>query len=184
MHRMGKRIRKRRENLGIQSNDLAKQVGVTSSLISQIEKAKAFPSILTLKKIANTLQTTVGELIGENGTFIENPHLEAKDRKFAKKNRNGANVYLLSHHDTLKQMDPFIIDFEPNANSSQIMTPKNPRQEFCFVIKGKFEVKLGDKKYSLNESDSFYFYSNREHLFKNISNNKAQLLWVVNQSNN
>ncbi len=184
MHRMGERIRKRRENLGIQSNDLAKLVGVTSSLISQIERAKAFPSILTLKKIADALQTTVGELIGENATFIENPLLEAKNRKFAKKNRYGANVYLLSHHDTQKQMDPFVIDFEPNANSSQIMTPKNPRQEFCFVLKGKFEVKLGNKKYSLNESDSFYFLSNREHLFKNISNEKAQLLWVVNQSNN
>lgn len=183
MHRMGARIRKRRENLRIKSNDLAKQVGVTSSLISQIERAKAFPSILTLKKIADALQTTVGELIGENATFIENPHLEAKDRKFAKKNRNGANVYLLSHHDSLKQMDPFIIDFEPKANSNQIMTPKNPRQEFCFVLKGKFEVKLGEKKYHLNESDSFYFFSNREHLFKNVGDGKAQLLWIVNQSN-
>jgi transcriptional regulator with XRE-family HTH domain len=184
MLRMGERIRKRRKYLSIQSNDLAKQVGVTSSLISQIERAKAFPSILTSKKIAEALQTTVGELIGENATFIENPHLQAMNRKFVKKNRNGANVFLLSHHDTQKQMDPFIIDFEPNANSSQIMTPKNPRQEFCFVLKGKFEVKLGDKKYNLNESDSFYFFSNREHLFKNISKDKSQLLWVVNQSNN
>jgi len=181
---MGERIRKRREYLGIQSNDLAKQIGVTSSLISQIERAKAFPSILTLKKIADALQTTVGELIGEKATFIENPHLKAKDRKFAKKNRSGASVFLLSHHDTQKQMDPFIIDFEANASSGQIMTPKNPRQEFCFVLEGKFEVKLGDKVYSLNKSDSFYFYSNREHVFKNVSNKKAQLLWVVNHSNN
>lgn len=180
---MGERIRKRRENLGIQSNDLAKQVGVTSSLISQIERAKAFPSILTLHKVAKALQTTVGELIGENATFIENPHLKAADRRFAKKNRNGASVYLLSHHETQKQMDPFIIDFEPNANSSQIMTPKNPKQEFCFVLKGQFEVKLGSKKYLLNEYDSFYFISNRDHLFKNIGNEKAQILWVVNQSN-
>lgn len=181
---MGERIRKHREHLGVQSNDLAKQVGVTSSLISQIERAKAFPSILTLKKIADALQTTVGELIGENATFIENPHLKAEERKFVKKNRKGANVYLLSHHDTLKQMDPFIIDFEPLATSSQIMSPKNPRQEFCFVLKGQFEVKLDNKKYTLNESDSFYFFSNRDHLFKNISNEKAQLIWVVNQSNN
>jgi transcriptional regulator with XRE-family HTH domain len=181
---MGARIRKRRENLGIKSNDLANQVGVTSSLISQIERAKAFPSILTLKKIADALQTTVGELIGEHATFFENPHIKADDRKFAKKNRNGANVYLLSHHDPQKQMDPFVIDFEPNGNSSQIMTPKNPRQEFCFVINGKFEVKLGEKKYVLNKHDSFYFFSNRDHLFKNISSDKGQLLWVVNQSNN
>ena len=66
MHRMGERIRARRENLGIQVNDLAGMIGVTPSLVSQIERAKAFPSILTLKKISDALQTTVGELIGEN----------------------------------------------------------------------------------------------------------------------
>ena len=81
-------------------------------------------------------------------------------------------------------MDPFVIDFEPNANSSQIMTPKNPRQEFCYVLKGKFEVKLGDKTYNLKKDDSFYFFSDRNHLFKNIGKGMGQLLWVVNQSNN
>jgi transcriptional regulator with XRE-family HTH domain len=181
---MGERIRKRRESLGIQVNDLANSVGVTSSLISQIERAKAFPSILTLKKIADALKTTVGDLIGENATFIKNPVMKADRRKFAKKNNNGANVYLLSHHDPQKQMDPFLIDFEAEGNSEEIMTPKNPRQEFCYVLKGAFEVSLNNKKYNLKEGDSFYFYSNHDHLFKNISKSNSQLLWVVNQNSN
>jgi transcriptional regulator with XRE-family HTH domain len=181
---MGERIRKRRENLGIQSNDLANSIGVTSSLISQIERAKAFPSILTLKKIADALQTTVGELIGEHATFMENPLMKANERKFAKKNRHGASVYLLSHHDPQKQMDPFIIEFKEKGNSKEIMTPKNPRQEFCFVLKGSFKVQLGEEMYTLNQGDSFYFYSNQHYLFTNISEEQAQLLWVVNQQNN
>lgn len=183
MHRMGERIRKRREYLGIQSNDLAKSIGVTSSLISQIERAKAFPSILTLKKIADALQTTVGKLIGEHATFLENPLMKVDERKYAKKNSHGAQVYLLSHHDPQKQMDPFIIEFEKKGNSKEIMTPKNPRQEFCFVLKGRFEVQLGEQKYTLNQGDSFYFYSNKNYLFTNISDENAQLLWVVNQLN-
>lgn len=183
MHRMGERIRKRRESLGIQINDLANSIGVSSSLISQIERTKAFPSILTLKKIADALQTTVGELIGENATFLRNPLMKESDRKFAKSNKNGADVYLLSHHDPQKQMDPFIIDFKQKGNSKEIMTPKNPRQEFCFVLKGSFEVKLKDKKYILNAGDSFYFYSNQTHLFTNTNNENSQLLWIVNQKN-
>ena len=182
MHRMGERIKKRRESLNIQTNDLANSVGVTSSLISQIERAKAFPSILTLKKIADALQITVGEIIGENATYIENPLLTLSERKFAKKNKNGANVYLLSHHDPLKQMDPFIINFDIKGNSKEIMTPNNPRQEFCYVLNGSFDVVLNEKTYRLNQGDSFYFISNQKHLFTNVSNVKAQLLWVVNQS--
>jgi quercetin dioxygenase-like cupin family protein len=80
-------------------------------------------------------------------------------------------------------MDPFIIEFNESGNSKEIMSPKNPRQEFCFVLKGQFEVLLYDKKYILNEGDSFYFYSDHEHLFTNIGNGKAKLLWVVNQLN-
>jgi quercetin dioxygenase-like cupin family protein len=109
--------------------------------------------------------------------------MQETERKFVKRNDNGANVYLLSHHDTQKQMDPFVIDFDKKGNSTQIMTPKNPRQEFCYVLDGEFEVKLGDKKYNLKKKDSFYFFSNRDHLFTNVADGKAQLLWVVNQSN-
>ena len=183
MYRMGERIRKRRESLGISMNDLAGSIGVSSSLISQIERAKAYPSILTLKKVADALQTTIGDLIDENATFMENPLLKESERKFAKTNKNGAHLYLLSHHDPQKQMDPFIIEFDKKGTSKEIMTPKNPRQEFCFVLKGSFEVLLNEEKYQLNEGDSFYFYSDRNHLFTNISNEKAKLLWVVNQLN-
>lgn len=184
MHRMGQRIKQRRENLNIQLVDLANSINVTPSLISQIERAKAFPSILTLKKIADALHTSVGILIGEEATFINNPIMKASERKFAKQNKSGTSLYILSHHDSLKQMDPFIIEFKENGDSKDIMTPKNPRQEYIFVLKGSFQVDIDEHKYMIYEGDSFYFYSSRNHLFTNISKESAQILWVVNQSNN
>ena len=181
MNRMGERIRATRETLGMQVIDLASQIGVTPSLVSQIERAKAFPSILTLKKIADALQTTVGELIGENANFVANPLLKAKNRKFAKKNKNGTRLYLLSHHDPEKQMDPFILTFTPHSDSSDIMTTANPRQEFCYVLSGHFKVILNTSEYELKEGDSFYFNSSQYYKFTNIGDESAQLLWVVNQ---
>lgn len=183
MQLMGERIKKRRESLTITSGDLAANIGVTASLISQIERAKAFPSILTLKKIADALQTTVGDLIGENDNLIEHPVLTVNERRYVKKNKTGTKSYLLSHHDPQKQMDPFLLHFEKKSDTSEIMTPKNPRQEFLFVLKGKFQVSLNNQSYELNEGDSFYFISNQEHLFTNTNNGPSELLWVVNQSN-
>jgi transcriptional regulator with XRE-family HTH domain len=183
MHKMGDRIKKRREILKKPSSELAKAIGVTSSLISQIERGKAYPSILTLKKIADALSTTVGELIGEYETLITNPLLKSGDRKYVKKNKTGASLYLLSHHDPSKHMDPFLICFDQDADSSDIMTTRHPRQEFCYVLKGHFKVQLNDKTFELKEADSFYFNSNQNHRFKNISHQEAQLLWVVNHNN-
>jgi transcriptional regulator with XRE-family HTH domain len=181
---MGERIKKRREALNIPAADLASSIEVSASLISQIERAKAYPSILTLKKIANALHTTVSELIGEQSNLIENPLLKKSERKFVKKNKTGAKAYLLSRHDSSKMMDPFLLHFNEGADSSDIMTTNNPRQEILFVLKGKFEVTLGNNTYHLKEGDSFYFYSNQNHLFKNVNKGESELLWVVNQNNN
>ena len=103
-----------------------------------------------------------------------------EEKKFVKKNDHGASLYLLSHHDPKKEMDTFIIEFCKNSDSTKIMTSKNPRQEFCYVLKGNFKVLLNTKEYSLEEGDSFYFNSSQYHLFSNTGEENAELLWVVN----
>lgn len=180
MQKMGDRIKKRREFMGVSTGDLAIAIGVSPSFISQIERAKAFPSILTLKKIADALQTTVGELIGENETLISKPLLRSTRRKFVKENDSGTRLYLLSHHDPKKDMDTFLIEFENGSDSKKIMTTTHPRQEFCYVLQGRFKVILNTKKYVLEKDDSFYFTSDRFHLFTNISKETARLIWIVN----
>lgn len=183
MDLMGERIRKRRESLNIQAGDLASSIGVTASLISQIERAKAFPSILTLKKIADALHITVGEIIGEQSNLNAHPVVAHSEKKFVKQNKTGTSSYLLSHHDQSKIMDPFLLDFQENGDSSDIMTTNYPGQEYCYVLKGRFDVIIGTTKYQINEGDSFYFTSNESHLFTNTSEANSQLLWVVNQNN-
>jgi len=62
MDQMGKKIKRKRENFDFQIKKLSKKTGITSSLISQIEIGKTFPSIFTPKKITKTLYTKVGDL--------------------------------------------------------------------------------------------------------------------------
>jgi transcriptional regulator with XRE-family HTH domain len=184
MDLMGKRIKKKREDLGFLVKDLSAKVGVTPSLISQIERGKAFPSIVTLKKISEALQTTVGELIGEHENLSQYPLLKSKERRFVKKNNNGTSLHMLSYHDPSKQIEPYIIQFNKNSNSKGIMTSNYPGQEFCFVLKGKFEAVINKKHYELNDGDGFYFNSIQPHQFKNISDKVAEILWIITPNNN
>lgn len=182
MKRLGERIRRKRESLQLKLNDLARKVGVSSSALSQIENAKAFPSILTLKTIADCLHTTVGELIGENETLSKKPLIKTNEKKFVKKNKTGAKLYLLSHHDPYKQMETYLVEFAPDSNSHELLK-SHPGQEFCYVIEGCLEFTLEGKKYILEKDDSFYFNSNIQHLAKSISKEITKIIWIVTPPN-
>ncbi|RLD29724.1 MAG: hypothetical protein DRI75_02295 [Bacteroidetes bacterium] len=184
MHLMGTRIKKKREDFGFQVKELSAKIGVTPSLISQIENGKAFPSIVTLKKIAEALHTTVGELIGEYEDLNRHPLLKPEERRFVKKNKTGTSLHLLSYHDPSKQIEPYIIAFNKDSNSKGIMTSNFPGQEFCYVLKGKFKAIVDKHQYELNDGDGFYFNSKQSHLFKNISGIDAEMLWIITPNNN
>ena len=180
---MGKRIKRRRESLGLRIKELSLKIGVTSSLISQIEKGKAYPSIVTLKKVAEALHTTVGSIIGENENLVQHPLLKPNERRFVKKNASGTSLHMLSYHDPSKQIEPYIIQSNKTSDSEGVMTTNFPGQEFCFVLKGSFEAIINEKHYSLSEGDGFYFNSSRKHLFKNIGPGKAEILWIITPNN-
>lgn len=178
MKRLGERIRRKREGFHMKLNDLALKVGISSSALSQIEKAKAFPSILTLKNIADSLHTTVGEIIGENETLSNRPLIKDADKGFVKLNSKGTKLFLLSHHDPLKQMETYLIEFVPGSDANEIMRP-HPGQEFCYVLDGVLEIVLEEKKYIIEKGDSFYFNSIIEHSARSIHSGTTKVIWVV-----
>jgi len=177
MKRLGERIKRKREILHMQLNELATKVGVTSSALSQIEKAKAFPSIVTLKSIADGLHTTVGELIGENEALSNNPLMRFDEVSFVEQNDSGCASYLLSNHGSNKQMDTLLLNFNPGSNSDAIVKT-HPGQTFLFVLSGELNIELDECSYLLKQNDSFYMNSNRMHRIENKSDNMAQIILV------
>ena len=182
MKRLGERIKKRRVYLKLQLNDLSGKVGISPSALSQIEKVKAFPSITTLKNIADNLITTVGELIGENETLTKNPLVRQSEMKFVLENDTGAVLYLLSHHDHSKQMETYFIRLKAKAMTNDFMH-SHPGQEFLFVLSGKIEVNLDEEKFILQRGDSFYYNSNMLHSISNKYGRKSEVLWIVTPPN-
>jgi transcriptional regulator with XRE-family HTH domain len=66
---LGARLRAERERRNLSLSELARRLGVTASLISQIETGKSKPSVVTLYDIASELGLSVDELLFTgNGT--------------------------------------------------------------------------------------------------------------------
>src|SRR3954471_1230780 len=62
---LGSRIRHEREAAGLTVRGLAARINVSASLISQVERGRATPSVATLWAIASELGIPVGELFGD-----------------------------------------------------------------------------------------------------------------------
>lgn len=175
---VGVNIKRGREERGITLRQFARKLGLSASFISQVETGKASPSIATLKSIADELQTTVGNLIGEQQEAVASPIVRESDRKYLNQLSKGIDLFLLTSPDPNKQMEPLLFRLDRNASAGKALY-KHFGQEFVMVIKGSIELTLNDKVYVLNKGDSIYFNSNMPHTFKNIGKEKAEAIWVV-----
>jgi transcriptional regulator with XRE-family HTH domain len=177
MQRIGERIKKRREQLKLNLNELAEKVGISSSALSQIENAKSYPSLITLKAIADKLHTTVGELIGENESLANNPVVYKKDIRFIDINPSGTQFFLLSHHDLNKQMDTYLVRFA-ESSSLENYFQKSFGQVFCFILQGELKFVLDEENYILKPGDSMYFNARSSYEAVNISHDITEMLWI------
>jgi transcriptional regulator with XRE-family HTH domain len=177
MERIGERIKQKREQQSMQLNDLARKVGISPSALSQIEKAKSFPSIITLKLIAENLQTTVGELIGENEAAKNNPVFRKEEYITIFQNESDAVMYLSSQHDLNKQVDTFLVRFPKNANSIDLFT-KFSGYMYGFVLTGEIQFEIDNKSYVIQKGDSIYFNTRRNFKFENLQDGISEILCI------
>jgi len=62
----GKKLRECREAKGLSQSEVAKLLGTNHSIIGKYERDEVKPTIDVVKKLADTLDTTVGFLLGES----------------------------------------------------------------------------------------------------------------------
>jgi transcriptional regulator with XRE-family HTH domain len=179
MDKLGQRIKERREAFGLSLGELSSAAGVSASLLSQIEHKKASPSLNTLKAIANSLNTTIGALVGEKETMNRNPVVRHNKKKLIKQTEDGAILYLLSDHSLIQSMETYLVRLENQGNCNGLTDSTRHAQEFCYILSGVIEISLNGKLHLLNQGDSIYFDSNELETIVNMQNGVSDFLWMI-----
>ncbi|MFK7050997.1 HTH-type transcriptional regulator ImmR [Flavobacterium columnare] len=75
MSSFGKKLRECRETKGFSQSELAKILATNHSIIGKYERDEVKPTIDVVKRLADTLETTVGYLLGETSqtNILKNP---------------------------------------------------------------------------------------------------------------
>ncbi len=176
--KIGVRIKDLRIQQRITLKDLAKNTGLSTSFLSQLERNLVSPSVSSLEKIAEALNTKMGY-------FFERE--EAKELIFVKKDfgkkvidkeKNISSEALASGFLNIK-MQPQVFTFGLGAElTKEVIYSQGER--FGLVLKGRIEFLYGEEKLILEEGDSIYCaYSQKPQKVANIGSTEAKFLWIV-----
>lgn len=166
-------------------------MGVTPSLLSQIETDKVQPSLNTLSQLVGRLDLSIDSLLA--GGDGQNEDLGALGMSGAvvrpTVQRAGENPTLVLSTGVSwerlaggveETLEPLIITFPPHATSSPTEgLSQYSGYEFGLLLEGRLTLKLGFDSYELRVGDSVHFDASRPHAYVNESDELARGVWFV-----
>ncbi len=156
---------------------LAQKAGCTDAYLSQLERGRANPSIMILKKIASALKVKVVDFFLENDQEENEVVLKENERININFKQGDAKIQMLVRHIRDKRMQPFYTTIEPQGGSKGAYS--HIGEECGIVLKGQLEIKLNGRTYLLKKNDSFYFSSQEPHSWFNPGRTQTVVIWVV-----
>ncbi len=177
---LGLRIKELRIKRGLSQAELAKLVGVTASTISQVEANIIYPSLPALLKMAEVLAvdiSSVFERAVEREKRMIFPAAEAVSVGFPDLPRGALEGRLLTAPDFHGDMEPYIIEIEPNRDlPAHFFIHKG--EEMGYLLSGKLRMSVNRAVYTLKAGDVIYLTSEMPSEWRNPGPNVARLLWI------
>jgi transcriptional regulator with XRE-family HTH domain/quercetin dioxygenase-like cupin family protein len=204
---LGERIREERLRRGLSLRALAREVGVSASLVSQIETGKSQPSVSTLYAITTALGISVEDLFGA----AEQPAATAGPAPALGQVPSVAAGLAVLAADPVQRVGPVVrpddrdrleldsgvvwerlgrvpgsdadfllVTYAPGGSSSgtgQLM--RHSGVEYGYLISGALTLTLGFDEHPLRPGDSVCFESATPHRYRNPGSEPATGVWVV-----
>ncbi|SNS90631.1 transcriptional regulator, XRE family with cupin sensor [Bacillus sp. OK838] len=171
---IGKKVEKYRKAKGLSSRELAKLAEITPSMLSQIERGLANPSIQTLKVLAKTLNVPTFSFLLEE---INTEDLIVRSGKRKKMIIDNLSYELLSP-DFTGNLATAIMKVPSNISSSENLL-EHKGEEVAFILEGKIKLYLGEEEFLLEAGDSVKIPANLKHKWENNFSQNAIVLFSV-----
>lgn len=174
---ISKNITEYRKRKELTIKELANLTGVTPSLLSQIEKGTANPSINTLKQISNALDIPLFNF------FISDNQTE--DLVVRKGNRNkimfaedDSFAYELLTPNSQGMIEFMLMKIPPKESSSKELF-SHKGEEVAYVMKGSVSLHLMNSIIELNCGDSVKIPPHSNHKWENMSDEDCEVIFAV-----
>ncbi|MDQ4490803.1 cupin domain-containing protein [Sinomonas sp. ASV486] len=202
---IGPKIRAARTARGQSLRQLASELGVSASLLSQVENGKVQPSVATLYALVSALGMSLDSMLGVGGVAVDggprsagaaaeslvrgstpvdaSAHgsiLQRGDQNPTLDMDNGVRWERLSGSSTGGDPEILLVTYQAGASSSidgRLM--RHNGHEYAYLLEGTLTLQVGFDIFEVHAGDSFNFDSTRPHMYFNSGEVPARGIWFI-----
>ena len=172
---IGQRIRHYRQLQGITLKTLAEKVGVTSSMLSQIERDLANPSLNTLRAISAVLDVQLFRIFMAAESPQPNGVVHPENRRHI---IEGGVDYEMLTPDTASALSFYTMTLQPGHSTTDSMMA-HKGEEAALLLEGEMTLHLDDTPIVFHAGDSIRIPPLVKHAWFNNSDKPAVLVFAI-----
>jgi transcriptional regulator with XRE-family HTH domain len=184
---IGSSLRAQREQLGLTLREVARRIGVSASLISQIERDKVNPSVSTLYALVRELGLSMGDLFAADGDAAPDrvpPGAAAGPIV----RPDGRLLINLASGVTWERLTPssdpgveflYVVYDVGSESCPEDSLVTHGGREYGYVVSGRLGIRIGFDEYLLGGGDSISFDSSSPHRLWAVGDEPVTAIWFV-----
>ncbi len=177
--RVGDTLAALRQAQSLSLDELSRKAGVSKSMLSQIERAQANPTVAVVWRLANALGVPMGDLLGSSrapaAPVIE---LVAMHATPTLRSPDGlCELRILGPIELAGQFEWYALSLQVGG-ALESQAHEHGTREHLTVISGSLEVVSGDAQQRLKNGETARYAADRPHTVRNLGKTAASA-WLV-----
>lgn len=175
--RIGEKIAEYRQKNGLTLRDFAKQINLSTALLSQLERNIGNPTLSILSTLAEAMGISVSELVEQK---VENAEMILrKEQRKTIVMYQGQTMYDVLACDTCHaNLELLLMTLEGKSWTSNGYTQHTQEEEVAYVLQGEVTIDLEGETFVLGEEDTIRILPGRKHKLYNHTDTEVKVLFV------
>ncbi|MEU3469692.1 helix-turn-helix domain-containing protein [Streptomyces sp. NPDC048387] len=170
--RVGVAVRKRRRALHLTLAAVSARSGLSVPFLSQIENERARPSMRSLERVADALETTAVDLLAASDTARTVDLVRAGDESGLAP-VHGVRPLVRGHHQL------HALEFNGDQDAGREYQHRN--DELMYVVSGACQVEAEGRAYRLESGDALFLSGGVRHRWRAVSDDTRLLVVAVGE---
>lgn len=175
---LGRRVKELRNARNWSLEALAQASGVSRSMLSQIEREQANPTLAVTLRIARAFGMALGELVEAAGVTSAITVIRADDHAYHYRSDANCTIRTLSPLNLEKDVEFYEVRL-PAGGVLRSAPHYEGTREFLTVQKGRVKIESAGDTETLHPGDSASYRANVPHALMNLGKIEAVMLLVV-----
>jgi transcriptional regulator with XRE-family HTH domain len=175
---LGVRLRQLRAERGWSLESMSGASGVSRSMLSEIEREQANPTLAVTLRIAQAFGMSLGDLIGSPGVAHSITTIRKNDRAFHYRSDGNCRIRTLSPLNLEKDVEFYEVSLGKDGALRSAAHFAGTR-EFITVVKGQLTIESAGEQDQLHAGDSASYRADVPHALVNAGRTETLVFLVV-----